>query len=226
MSPLDSISKSIEHYQPKFLILKKGTKIFRISYRHFSGIALNPHHYADDPGFDPILNGSRFSPFKAKNGKWVPSSYVGQSEQVAVGEVLLRNMPKMASYFSITLDQLSGLRMFELSLREDLNFVRLRGLGLRALGLRNVDVIGLPQPAYPETQAFAKAIYNHSLVKKESTAGMVWTSRQVDDGWAALVWSRNLPNQWADETSGWDLDANHNRSKIEEILSQANVALV
>ena len=226
MSTLNSISKSIDRYQPKFLILKKGTKIFRISSRDFSGKSLNPHHYADDPGFDPILNGSRFSPFKARNGKWVPSSYLGQSEQVAAGEVLLRNMPKMASHFSITQDQLAGLRMFELSLRKDLNFVKLRGLGLRALGLRNVDVIGLPQPFYPETQAFAKAIYDHSSVKKRNTAGMVWTSRQVDDGYAALVWSRNLPKRWADETSSWDLDAYHNRSKIEGILSQVNVALV
>ena len=226
MEPLDSVSSSIEKYGPKFCILKKGASLFKISPVGYPAVSLNPHNYANDPDFDPVLDGSRFSPFKALNGKWVPGSYLGQTEQVAVGEVLLRNMPAKATHYSITIDQLSDLRMFELSLRNDLVFVKLRGLGLRALGLRNVDIIGLPQPYYPSTQAFARAVYGQTKVKKERAVGMVWTSRQVDDAFSAFVWSRNLPKYWAVESNSWDLSATHNRSRIEEILSQANVVLV
>ena len=226
MSSLESVAKSIEKYKPKLQTLKKGQKVYRLASKSFPANSLNPHYYAKNADFDPILDGSRFSPFKAKNGVWVPSSYLGQNEDVAVGEVLLRNMPTRALHFSITQDQLSGLRMYELTLCQDVKVFQLRGMGLRAFGLKNFDIIGLPQTDYPETQAFAKALYNHTSVNAASIVGLVWTSRQVDDAFAVLVWSKNLSRGWAEETSHWDIDAIHNKPRIERILSKANVALI
>jgi len=225
VKPLILITNSIEKYTPQFHTLKKNTKLFRIATCDHAPVSLNPHVYADNPGYDPVLHGSRFSPFRAGNGRWVSSTYIGKTENVAVGETLLRDMPLGAKYWSINMGKIENSWMFSLRVVKELKFVKLRGLQLRSMGLTNVNLIGLPPQAYPFTQAFAKALYGHKAVKSEKAVGLMWTSRHVDDAFCCMAWSRNLSKNWVYMEDRWELDAVPNRSRLESILSQANVAL-
>jgi hypothetical protein len=225
VEPLTQVTNSIEEHTPQFFTLKKGASLYRIATEEYAPVSLNPHIYADSPDYDPILHGRRFSPFRARNGRWVMSSYVGKTENVAVGETLLRDMPLGVKYWSINMDKIKDLWMFKLRTVEELKFVKLRGLQLRSMGLTNVNLIGLPPQAYKFTQAFAKALYEHKVVKNEKAAGLLWTSRHVDDAFCCMPWSRNLSKNWACMEDCWELDAAPNRPKLEDILSKANIVL-
>lgn len=225
IKPLEKVLATLDKRKPKFFPLPAGTKIYRISRRSCEPDVLNPNTYADSPGYDPITDGLRFSPFKAQNGRWVSTSYFGETELASMGETLFRDKPEGSDYWMLPPQKIEDLRMHELSIKKDIRLVRLRGTGLKSMGLIGANLGGLPPLAYPLTQRFAQTLYNHDHVRTNKVAGLVWTSRHLDDTWSCMFWARHLPTDWVNKLDYWDLDSPYNRSRLDEMLGRANIVL-
>ena len=225
IEPLENVLATLDKRKPKFVNLRAGTKLFRISKRPYEADALNPNTYADLPDYDPVGDGYRFSPFKARNNKWVRTSYFGETELAAMGETLFRYKPVGSDVWMLPPHQIEERRMYEISIEKDIRLVSLRGTGLKSMGLIGANLAGLPPRSYPTTQHFAQALYNHDHVKKNGSTGLIWTSRHLDDTWSCMLWARDLPTNWANTRDFWDLDSPHNRSRLDELLGRVNIVL-
>lgn len=225
IEPLEKVLATLDTRKPKLIKLSAGTELFRISRRPYEADVLNPNTYADAPGYDPILNGSRFSPFKARNNRWVRTSYFGETELAAMGETLFRYKPAGSDVWMLPPNQVKKQRMHKISIEKDICLVTLRGTGLKSMGLIGANLAGLPPNAYLTTQRFAQAIYNHDHIRKNKVSGLIWTSRHLDDTWSSILWARDLPTGWATTQSFWDLDFPHYRSRLDEMLGEASIVL-
>lgn len=109
----------------------------------------------------------------------VPVLYAAESENAAIAESLLHNVPKTGGVllYPTYADQVMG----RLVVTRPLRLAKLRGLGLRALGVKATDVTDTDASEYPVTVKWAEAAYDAGF------DGMSWTSRMCNDSRAVVL---------------------------------------
>lgn len=109
----------------------------------------------------------------------VPILYAAATEQAAVAETLLHDVPVTGGLlpYAAYADKVMGRILLERPVR----LAKLRGLGLRKLGIKAADVTDTTPAAYPHTVMWAHAAHEAGY------DGMVWTSRKCDDAAAVVL---------------------------------------
>lgn len=128
-------------------------------------------------GFNPGIGApSRFAFFGSPP---VPILYAAASEEAAVAESLLHDVPKAGGVLvhSRYADQIMGRIIVTRSLR----LAKLRGLGLRALGVEATDVTDTDSSEYARTATWAESAYDAGF------DGVSWTSRKCNDAQAIVL---------------------------------------
>lgn len=149
-------------------VLTAGTLLYRVGSITRPITAFNPGHGG----------ATRFAFF---GDPPVPVLYAAETEQAALAESLLHDIPGSGGY--LTSDSYTRVVMGRLRVTADLTLVSLRGLGLRRLGVQAHQVTGTDSAEYPRTVAWARAAHRAGF------AGLAWTSRLCDDSRAVVLFA-------------------------------------
>jgi hypothetical protein len=103
----------------------------------------------------------------------VPIMYAADTEEAAIAETLLHDIP--ADGGVLPYDQYAGKALVRLEVTRPLSLAVLHGMGLRKLKVNADDVTASPASTYRDTVAWAEAAYNAGL------DGLVWMSRMCND---------------------------------------------
>ena len=150
-------------------------------------------------GFNGTAKGyARFSPLMRPDGSVVPTLYAGTTLDVALLEIVLRDVPTPSAGFQLMLPErgVEPRRVTELVVDRPLRMVDFSAIGLRRIGLDRGDVIDCDSANYPDTQALGAWAHARTVAVDpvESAHGIVWTSRQDDSGQAAIFFGDRLPD--------------------------------
>lgn len=144
-------------------VLLAGTTVFHGHDRRFGATAFNP-------GPRPA---SRFSFFSdPRTGLSVPTFYGGLTEQVAIAESILHDVPLAGG--AVTAAQVDQRLVSAVSVRRDLRLAQLHSAGLRRLGLRAQQITDTGPDQYPHTVGWAAAIHARYV----DVDGLIWTSNR------------------------------------------------
>lgn len=116
---------------------------------------------------------SRFGFFGARGQPVVPILYAAETEDAAIAETLLHDIP--ADGGVLPYDQYADRVMVRLELTRDLRVAVLHGLGLRRLKTTAAELTAGPASSYPTTVRWARAAHAAGL------DGLVWMSRMCND---------------------------------------------
>ena len=137
----------------------------------------------------------RFRPV-IDSGAVVPTAYGAETGTIALAETVLRRAA--ASTGILHHVELRGLSLAKVSFQHDLDLIQLNGIGLRKLGLTRERVIDTGPSAYPDTAKLAQVLYDAN----PGAQGIVWPSRQSDDGDAFILWGTRLDPSGASALEG------------------------
>lgn len=177
---------AIDHPSPSLAFnaatLAAGTILHRIHHERWAPTGFNP-----GAPIDPAkgVTGSRFAPFQS-GGNFIPTLYAGDSLGVAAFETVFHNIDPRARFKTVSMSQLSPLVYSVVTVTADIEVTRLFEPDLKKIALTRRDLIDCPESEYPRTRPWATAIYE-SLGEP---AGMIWTSRQFDEGRACMLFGR------------------------------------
>ena len=148
-------------------------------------------------GFNDTPKGyARFSPLRRPDGSLVPTLYAGTTLDVALMEIVLRDVPTPSAGFQLMLPERDRerRRVTELTVHETLRMVDFTAIGLRRLGLDRKTVIDCDSSNYEDTQALGAWAYANTQTRNpdETVHGIVWTSRQDDTGQAVVFFGDRL----------------------------------
>jgi RES domain len=146
-------------FKPAVETLAKGHRLYRV----FTNTRLATEF---NPGFGAA---TRFGFF----GKpVVPIMYAADTEEAAIAETLLHDIPVEGG--NLLWDDYSGKALALLDVTSDLRLAAMHGLKLRQLGAEPEDVTSGPASTYPDTVKWAKAAHGFGV------DGMVWMSRRCN----------------------------------------------
>jgi hypothetical protein len=120
-----------------------------------------------NPGFGAR---TRFAFF---GGPVVPIMYAADTEDAAIAETLLHDIP--AEGGMLPYDKYASTVLVRLKVTRDLRLGVLHGTGLRRLKVTAADVTSSPASSYDSTVRWAEAAHDVGL------DGLVWMSRQCND---------------------------------------------
>jgi RES domain len=143
-------------FKPAVETLAKGHGLFRVFTNVRSPTAFNPG------GGGP----TRFAFF---GNPVVPILYAADTEQAAIAESLLHDIPEDGGV--LPYDKYSDKVLALLNTTRDLRLAVLHGIDLRRLKVKPEDVTSTPASDYPTTVKWAEAAHGIGL------DGMVWMSR-------------------------------------------------
>lgn len=147
-------------------VLRAGEGLYRVHSNTRMVSEFNPRHGSSTRfGFfgDPV----------------VPVLYAADTQQAAVAETLLHDVPAAGGSlpYSSYADKVMGL----LRVRRDVRLAKLRGLGLRRLGVEPSQLTDTDASQYPSTVRWAQAAHRGGF------DGLAWTSRKCDDARAVVL---------------------------------------
>jgi hypothetical protein len=183
-------------------------------------------------GFNGTSKGfARFSPLKKADGSFVPTLYAGTTLDVALMEIVLRDVPNPSVGFQLMLPAPSAeqRRVTELVLAAPLRMVDFSAIGLRRIGLARADVIDCDSSNYPDTQTLGAWAYANtaSFDPKKTVHGIVWTSRQDDSGQAAIFFGDRLPaGALTASNPGQSLHARHVEAALIHLAERLGIEVV
>lgn len=129
---------------------------------------------------------SAFNPGRGKPTRFaffgdppVPVLYGADTEQAALAESLLHDVPASGGY--VSWDDYSRVVMGRLRIIGELRLASLRGLGLRRLGVQARQLTDTDATEYPRTVRWAQAAHDAGF------DGVAWTSRLCNDARAVVL---------------------------------------
>ena len=166
---------------------------------------------------------ARFSPLEDAGGI-VPTLYAGTTVEVALMEVVLRDVPVHSAGFVMRLDARNDpRRIAQLLPSRELRLADLSTLGLRRLGLQRPDVIDCNDSAYPSTRALAQWIYANC----REAQGIAWTSRQDDNGQAIVLFEpRVAPMTFRVIEAGQSFTDGRHHAALMDLVDRLGASLV
>ncbi len=123
----------------------------------------------------------------------VPIMYVADTEEAAVAESLLHDIPVEGGV--LPYDQYSRKALARLKVTRDLRLVVLHGIDLRRLKVSPEDVTSSPASTYPTTVQWAEAAHGIGL------DGMVWMSRLCNNTDAYVFFGDRCDDAFAQDPS-------------------------
>lgn len=161
-------------------ILSPGTRLFRVHSNTRTVTEFNPGHGA------PTRFGFFGSPV-------VPLLYAADTQEAAVAETLLHDVPAAGGVvpYAAYADKLLGAFHIQLGLR----LARLRGLGLRRLGVEARQITDTDASDYPKTVLWAQAAHEAGF------DGIAWTSRRCDDTRAVTLFGDHCAGALRQDTT-------------------------
>lgn len=146
--------------------LRPGDAFYRV---HSSALSVTTFN----PGFG---SPTRFAFFGEPA---VPVLYAAESENAAVAESLLHDVPQTGGVLIYT--RYADYVMGRMVVTRPLRLAMLRGLGLRVLGVTATDVTDTDAAEYPRTVRWAQAAHEAGF------DGVSWTSRMCNDARAVVL---------------------------------------
>ncbi|MEH0109795.1 RES family NAD+ phosphorylase [Tersicoccus sp. MR15.9] len=147
-------------------ILPAGSGLFRVHTNTRRATRFNDGHGAP----------TRFAFF---GDPVVPVLYAGSTEDVAVSETLLHDVPLAGG--ALLPHAYERTVMSRVVPARPLRLAKFRGTGLRALGAEAADISDTEADAYPDTVRWAQAAHEAGF------DGCAWTSRRCNDGAAYVL---------------------------------------
>lgn len=169
--------------------------------------------------FNPSPVVRRFRPVR-DGGAVVATTYGAETGLIALAETVLRRAATRGSVIHRV--ELKGLGLVKASFPHDLDLIQLNGLGLRRLKLHRRQVIDSGPASYPATAELAQALYD----AHPGAHGLVWTSRQSDDGDAFILWETRLDPDAMDILEGpIELDSAPGVLLVQQACEQLGIVL-
>jgi len=144
------------------------------------------------PGaYNPTTNGdARFSPLVRSDGSVVPTMYAGTDLEVALMEVVLREVAVgcAGEQFMLPNRKKEWRRATQLEITAPLQLADLSTVTLRAWGLLRTDAIDCDASEYEHTRRLGLWIYENA----PAAQGIAWTSRQLDRGQAMVFFGDRI----------------------------------
>ena len=113
----------------------------------------------------------------------VPVMYAADTEEAAVAETLLHDIPTDGGL--LPYDQYADKVLVRLEVTRELRLAALHGLGLRRLKTTAAELTASPASGYPATVRWAEAAHRIGL------DGLVWMSRMCNDTKAYVFFGRS-----------------------------------
>jgi hypothetical protein len=123
----------------------------------------------------------------------VPIMYTADTEEAAIAETLLHNIPVEGG--NLLWDDYSRKALALLEVTSDLRLAVLHGMKLRQLGAGPEDVTSSPASTYPDTVKWAEAAHGFGV------DGMVWMSRLCNDAKAYVIFGDRCAGAFAQDMS-------------------------
>ncbi|MGO3153371.1 MAG: RES family NAD+ phosphorylase [Galactobacter sp.] len=138
--------------------------------------------------FNPGLGApSRFAFFHDEAGVVVPALYAAQTENAAVCESLLHDIPLSGG--ALLPSDYEGRALGSFHTDRPVNLAELRGTGLRQLGVEARDLTDTAPSAYGATVAWAQAAH------WSGCDGMAWTSAKCNDAFAVVLFGDRVAEE-------------------------------
>jgi len=133
---------------------------------------------------------ARFSPLVRADGSVVASLYAGTDLEVALMEVVLRELAIgcAGEQFMLPNRKKEWRRATQLDLTVPLQLADLSNLTFRAWGLQRTDAIDCEASHYEQTRRLGLWIYENA----PAAQGIIWTSRQLDRGQAMVFFGDRI----------------------------------
>jgi hypothetical protein len=154
---------------------KRGQRFIRCHDSSFGASEFNPRRDIS----------MRFRPFTSR-GRTVPTIYGSETIAGALSETLLHLVPTTGPDRRLRQSGLLAHVISTLAPRRDLQLVDLRDEALDELGLTRMALVESPAGAYPETAAWASALF-HCPAEPD---GLAWNSRQEPQTVAFVLFAR------------------------------------
>lgn len=129
---------------------------------------------------------TRFAFFPDRRSQVVPVLYAAATEEAAVAESLLHDIPHTGG--ALPYNSYASTVMGRLSVTRDLRLARLRGTGLRRLKVTATELTDTAASAYPRTVQWARAAHHAGF------DGLSWTSRRCNDAQAIVLFGDRCLN--------------------------------
>lgn len=123
----------------------------------------------------------------------VPIMYAAATEEAAIAETLLHNIPVDGG--ALPYDDYSEKALARLKVTRDLRLAALQGMGLRRLKVSPEDVTSSPASTYPDTVHWAEAAHGIGV------DGMVWMSRLCNNSKAYVFFGDKCADAFAQDPS-------------------------
>lgn len=145
--------------------------------------------------FNPSVKGNaRFSPIRNTRGDIIPTLYAATTMQGAMMETVFHDVPYKKGIKTVFKRHLAGEVHSTLMFHVDFNLVDLSKVALRKMGIKPEHLISTTKAHYPETRAWAEALY----AEYPAAQGLLWTSRQDDRCNAVVLFgSRIEPSEFS-----------------------------
>lgn len=162
-----SLPRPPDPFTPAVSVLRAGTRLYRVHDNAFTVAQFNPG----------VGGPSRFAFF---GDPVVPVLYTAMSEEAAVAETLLRDVPATGGVLSH--GDYARRVMGRLTVQRDLRLAALHGLGLRRLGVTDTDVVDVHGPGvYAQTVHWARAAHAAGY------DGLEWMSSRCNNTQAQVI---------------------------------------
>ena len=123
----------------------------------------------------------------------VPIMYAAHTEEAAVAESLLHDIPVVGG--NLPYDQYAAKALARLEVTRELRLAVLHGMGLRRLEVAPEDVTSSPASTYPDTVHWAEAAHGIGM------DGMVWMSRLCNNSKAYVFFGDKCADAFAQDHS-------------------------
>ncbi|WP_312741889.1 RES family NAD+ phosphorylase [Cedecea neteri] len=192
--------------------LPAGKILYRCHALTWPGNSFNPGRELSGNDY-----GARFSPFKDRQGRMVPSLYAADSMAGALAETLFHDLIGGERRGFLSIRPWRHWGMSQLVLRRELTLVTLKTADLYRMGLSKQFFLLSDRLVYPQTQRWARAIHDQN----PAIDGMVWKSRQHDDSSAFLFYGdRTRPEDLAFQREACGIFST--AEVVEEIVKMAD----
>lgn len=194
---------------PVLTRIPPNTTLVRIHASRFEGRQFNPT-------VPTQISGGRFDSIVPEE----PYLYAGFNLEVAVCEVLLRDIPALHHARRIPRAAIRGRSITYLKTTEEMFLVSLIGVGLSAIG-QDPWLTSCDAHSYPMTRHWGYQIRRWA----PDASGFIWRSRRNQEHFSCILYETACPPNLLRITTGFPADYGRGQDLIEAILNKHYVTL-
>jgi hypothetical protein len=152
---------------------------------------------------------------------FVPTAYVGDSEDAALSEGAFHDLPVSAEPKHLPRAVVDPLTLSPVVCTRDLQLVFLRGYGIRRLGATQGNLIEPGSDEYPATAAWGAAAYAWA----GGADGLIWVSRQFAGGLALMLFGDRVGTAFRPNGDTLPLASGQGFERLSEAANKAKVVV-